>query len=37
VLQCIEDHRAGRRLPLDAIYTHPSVVSPDADAATAEP
>jgi 8-oxo-dGTP pyrophosphatase MutT (NUDIX family) len=37
VLQCIEDHRAGRRLPLDAIYTHPSVASPDPDAATAEP
>jgi hypothetical protein len=30
VLQCIEDHRAGRRLPLDTVYTHPSVASPDA-------
>lgn len=37
VLQCIEDHRAGRRLPLDAIYTHPSVVSPDAGSATSQP
>jgi 8-oxo-dGTP pyrophosphatase MutT (NUDIX family) len=37
VLQCIVDHRAGRRLPLDAIYTHPSVASPDAGSATAEP
>ena len=37
VLQCIEDHRAGKRLPLDAIYTHPSVASPDAGTATSEP
>jgi phosphatase NudJ len=37
VLQCIEDHRAGRRLPLDAIYTHSSVASPDATAITSEP
>jgi phosphatase NudJ len=37
VLQCIEDHRAGRRLPLDAIYTHPSVASPDAGTVTSEP
>ena len=37
VLQCIADHRAGRRLPLHAIYTHPSVASPDAAAATSEP
>ncbi|MDP9126405.1 MAG: NUDIX hydrolase [Pseudomonadota bacterium] len=37
VLQCIEDHRAGRRLPLDTIYTHPSVASPDAGAVTSEP
>ncbi len=37
VLQCIEDHRAGRRLPLEAIYTHGSVASPDAGTATAEP
>lgn len=37
VLQCIADHRAGRRLPLDAIYTHPSVASPQAASATAEP
>lgn len=25
VLQCIEDHLAGRRLPLDAIHVHASV------------
>jgi 8-oxo-dGTP pyrophosphatase MutT (NUDIX family) len=25
VLQCIEDHAAGRRHPLDAVFTHPSV------------
>lgn len=25
VLQCIEDHRAGRRQPLDLLYTHPGV------------
>lgn len=37
VLQCIEDHRAGRRLPLDALYTHASVARPDAASATAEP
>ena len=37
VLQCIEDHRAGKRLPLDAIFTHPSVGSPDPGAATSEP
>jgi 8-oxo-dGTP pyrophosphatase MutT (NUDIX family) len=28
VLQCIEDHRAGRRLPLDAIHTHASIHAP---------
>jgi 8-oxo-dGTP pyrophosphatase MutT (NUDIX family) len=37
VLQCIEDHRAGRRLPLEAVYTHPSVASPDPAVVTAEP
>lgn len=37
VLQCIADHRAGRRLPLEAIYTHPSVASPNAGSATSEP
>ena len=37
VLQCVEDHRAGRRLPLDAIFTHPSVASPEPGTATAEP
>ncbi|QRR34189.1 NUDIX hydrolase [Hydrogenophaga sp. YM1] len=25
VLRCIEDHLAGRRLPLDGLHTHPSV------------
>ena len=37
VLQCIEDHRAGRRLPLDGLFTHPSVFAPDAASATAVP
>ena len=37
VLQCIEDHRAGRRLPLDSIFTHPSVAAPDAGVVTSEP
>jgi 8-oxo-dGTP pyrophosphatase MutT (NUDIX family) len=37
VLQCIEDHRAGRRLPLETIFTHPSVAAPDPAAATSEP
>jgi 8-oxo-dGTP pyrophosphatase MutT (NUDIX family) len=37
VLQCIEDHRAGRRMPLEAIFTHPSVASPDAAVVTSEP
>ena len=37
VLQCIADHRDGRRLPLHAIYTHPSVAAPDAGAITSEP
>ena len=37
VLQCILDHQAGRRLPLEAIYTHPSVATPDPAAATSEP
>jgi 8-oxo-dGTP pyrophosphatase MutT (NUDIX family) len=37
VLQCVADHRAGCRLPLDAIYTHASVASPDAGSATSEP
>jgi len=37
VLQCIQDHRAGRRLPLDAIFTHPSVASPDSGVVTSEP
>ena len=37
VLQCIEDHRAGRRLPLDVIQVHPSVANPDPSAATSEP
>jgi len=37
VLQCIQDHRAGKRLPLDAIYTHASVWAPDVDNRTSEP
>ena len=37
VLQCIDDHRAGRRLPLEAIYTHPSVATPGAGGTTSEP
>ena len=28
VLQCIDDYLRGRRLPLSAIYTHPSVIEP---------
>ena len=28
VLQCIDDFLRGRRLPLSAIYTHPSVIEP---------
>ncbi len=28
VLQCIDDYLCGRRLPLTAIYTHPSVTEP---------
>jgi 8-oxo-dGTP pyrophosphatase MutT (NUDIX family) len=37
VLQCIADHQAGRRLPLEALFTHPSVASPDPATATSEP
>ena len=37
VLQCIADHRAGKRLPLDALYTLASVACPDPAAATSEP
>jgi phosphatase NudJ len=29
VLQCIEDHRAGRRLPLDALVADPTVWRPE--------
>src|SRR5258706_8128400 len=29
VLRCIEDHAAGRRLPLDAISTDPTVYAPE--------
>ena len=29
VLQCIDDYLRGRRLPLTAIYTHPSVTEQD--------
>lgn len=28
VLRCMEDHLAGRRLPLEAVYTDPSVLRP---------
>ena len=31
------DQRINERLPLDAVYTHPSVASPDAAAITSEP
>jgi phosphatase NudJ len=30
VLRCIEDFAAGRRHPLDAVYTDPSVYAPEA-------
>jgi 8-oxo-dGTP pyrophosphatase MutT (NUDIX family) len=29
VLRCIDDHRAGRRLPLDAVQADPSVWTPE--------
>lgn len=28
VLQCVQDHAAGRRLPLDAVYSHASLTTP---------
>jgi hypothetical protein len=28
VLQCIEDHASGRRLPMEALHTHPSLYHP---------
>ncbi|ALV09096.1 NUDIX domain-containing protein [Roseateles depolymerans] len=28
VLQCIEDHASGRRLPMEALHTHPSLYNP---------
>jgi 8-oxo-dGTP pyrophosphatase MutT (NUDIX family) len=28
VLRCIEDHIAGRRFPMDAVFTDPSVLAP---------
>ena len=34
VLRCIEDRVAGRRFPLDAVYSDPSVFTTDADAST---
>jgi 8-oxo-dGTP pyrophosphatase MutT (NUDIX family) len=37
VLQCILDHQAGQRLPLDLVHVHPSVANPDAADATSEP
>jgi 8-oxo-dGTP pyrophosphatase MutT (NUDIX family) len=30
VLRCIEDHAAGRRLPLEAVFSHASLSSPEA-------
>ena len=30
ILQCIEDHAAGRRLPLEAVAAHPSLYAPRA-------
>lgn len=29
VLRCLEDHVAGRRLPLDAVWADPSIYAPD--------
>lgn len=29
VLRCIEDHAAGRRLPLEAVFSHTSLGSPE--------
>ena len=31
VLRCIEDRVAGRRFPLDAVYSDPSVFATDTD------
>jgi len=28
VLQCVRDHAAGRRLPLDTVFAHPSLARP---------
>jgi 8-oxo-dGTP pyrophosphatase MutT (NUDIX family) len=28
VLQCVRDHAAGRRLPLDSVFSHASLLSP---------
>jgi 8-oxo-dGTP pyrophosphatase MutT (NUDIX family) len=28
VLQCVRDHAAGRRLPLDSVFSHTSLLSP---------
>lgn len=28
VLQCVQDHAAGRRLPLDAVFSHASLATP---------
>jgi 8-oxo-dGTP pyrophosphatase MutT (NUDIX family) len=28
VLQCVRDHAAGRRLPLDTVFSHPSLALP---------
>lgn len=28
VMRCVDDHRAGRRYPLEAVFSHPSVRTP---------
>jgi hypothetical protein len=28
VMRCVDDHRAGRRYPLDAVFSDPSVHRP---------
>ena len=32
VLQCVRDHAAGRRLPLEAVFAHASLQQPQAKA-----
>ena len=33
VMQCVDDYLAGRRFPLDLVFTHPSVLGMSATAA----